>query len=212
MAPTAAARGRRAGSVVPAIGESRDCGRPRMAAARRRGNAHRRRTRAPGSIHRNRARGRGTRAKALRRGRGSAPRRSSRSFPTIRPWSGCAAACARTMPRSCASTRSPAASTATRPTVRARATTSGRRCWRRRSSNDGASRPRTSSRRPAQSRASFGGPVMARASRRIGPTASLDATVWINRGNLDRTGRARCRHVGDWRPSSVGRRGRALLG
>ena len=100
---------------------------------------------------------------------GSAPRRSSRSFPATRPWSGCAAACARTMPRSCASTRSPAPSTATRPTVPARATTSDRRCWRRRSPNAGASRPRTSSRRPAPSRASSGGPAMARASRRTGP-------------------------------------------
>ena len=56
------------------------------------------------------------------------------------------------------------------PTARARAMTSARRCCHRRSPNAGASRPRTTSRRPAPSRASSGGPVTARVSRRTGPT------------------------------------------
>ena len=56
LAPAAAARGRRAGPVVPAIGESGDRERTRMAAARRRGDAHRSRAHVPGSVHRDRAR------------------------------------------------------------------------------------------------------------------------------------------------------------
>ena len=139
-----------------------------MAAARRRGDAHRRGLTSPIDPPRSRSPRRRSRESATTRP-GSAPRRSSRSFPTTRPWSGCAAACARTMPRCSASTRSPAPSTATRLTVPARATTFGRRCWRRRSPNAGDSRPRTSSRRPAPSRASSGGRVMVQASRRTGP-------------------------------------------
>ena len=100
---------------------------------------------------------------------GCGPRRSSRSFRATRAWNGCAAACARTMRLSSAWTRSPAPRTTPRPRAPAPATTSDRRCWHRRSASAIASRPRTSSRRPAPSRASSGGPVMEPASKRTGP-------------------------------------------
>ncbi len=93
------------------------------------------------------------------------------------------------MPRSSASTRSPAPSTARRPTVPARATTSDRRCSHRRSPNAGASRPRTTSHRPAPSRASSGGRVMERASRRTGPMHR--STRWSGSIGEPSTARAR---------------------
>ena len=204
LAAAAAARGRRAGTLVPAIGESADCearGWPRLADE----ETHIAATLTP-PIHppRSRSPRRRWRVSATTRP-GGAPRRSSRSFPATRRWSGCAAACARTMPPSCAWTRSPAPSTATRPTspgsgydVRSAllAPPIDER-WRLKAAYDFS--------QATQSRASSGGPAMARASRRTGPMRRSTRRS----GSIREPSTARadaCRHVGDWRPPAVGRR------